>query len=187
LLVLLSPVVLVVLLTLVIDMALSPADRGGVFYREVRISRGRRFDLLKFRTLRTKVLARAAGHAGPHERDATNLTWVGRRVLKPWYLDEIPQLLNVLRGEISLVGPRPWPTEMVERQVAEGRDYRLRVTAGLTGPAQVTKGLSRSYAELDEEYVARCISLGGWALARYDLAILVQTLKVIARGEGLSY
>ncbi len=151
---LLSPVVLVVLLTFVIDMALAPADRGGVFYREVRISRGRRFDLLKFRTLRTKVLARAAGHAGPHELDATNLTWIGRRVLKPWYLDEVPQFLNVLRGEIS---------------------------------PQVTKGLGKSYAELDEEYVARCVSLGGWALARYDLGILAQTLKVMARGEGLSY
>jgi lipopolysaccharide/colanic/teichoic acid biosynthesis glycosyltransferase len=187
LLLLLSPVVLVVLLAFVIDIALSPADRGGILYREVRVSQGRMFHLLKFRTLRTKALARAAGHAGPHEADSANLTWVGRRVLKPWYLDEIPQFLNVLRGEISLVGPRPWPVEMVERQVAEGRDYRLRVTAGLTGPAQVTKGLGRSHAELDEEYVALCVSLGGWALVRHDLGILVQTLKVIARSEGLSY
>src|SRR5262249_14336022 len=103
--------------------------------------RGRRFELIKFRTLRADVLDHANGHARPHESDASNLTWAGRRVLKPWYLDEIPQLFNVLRGDISLVGPRPWPPEMVERQVAEGRDYRLRVMAGLTGPAQVTKGL----------------------------------------------
>jgi lipopolysaccharide/colanic/teichoic acid biosynthesis glycosyltransferase len=187
LLLLVSPVVLAVLLAFAIDLALSPADRGPILYREVRISRGRRFNLLKFRTLRTKALTRVAGHAGPHELDSANLTWVGRRVLKPWYLDEIPQFLNVLRGEISLVGPRPWPPELVERQVADGRDYRLRITAGLTGPAQVTKGLGASYAELDEEYVARSASLGGGELVRFDLGILVQTLKVIARGEGLSY
>src|SRR5437870_1509216 len=84
--------------------------------------------------------AHAAGHARPHEADPENLTWVGRRVLKPWYVDEVPQLLNVLRGDISLVGPRPWPPELVEAQAAAGFAYRNEIAAGLTGPAQVTKG-----------------------------------------------
>ena len=108
-------------------------------------------------------------------------------MLKPWYLDELPQLLNVLRGDISLVGPRPWPPEMVERQVGEGLTYRNEVRAGLTGPAQVTKGSGLRFADLDLRYVEKVRRLRGFALVRYDLGILWSTLRVIARGEGLSY
>jgi lipopolysaccharide/colanic/teichoic acid biosynthesis glycosyltransferase len=185
LLVLLVPVALLVLAGMALDMLLVRADRGPFFYREPRVSRGRTFELLKLRTLRGDVPAQ--GHARLREADASNLTWAGRRILKPWYLDELPQLLNVLRGDISLVGPRPWPPELVARQVAEGKDYRLRIMAGLTGAAQVSKGGDQLYADLDERYVEACEALGGWALVRYDVTILRQTLRVLARGEGLAY
>jgi lipopolysaccharide/colanic/teichoic acid biosynthesis glycosyltransferase len=190
LLLLLSPVLLVVLVAMAVDMLVVGSDRGGFLYREPRVSRGRIFGLLKFRTLRAVALAemtRTGSHARLFEADPSNLTWAGRRILKPWYLDELPQLLNVLRGDISLVGPRPWPPEMVERQVEEGQSYRNRVIAGLTGPAQVTKGSGRPFADLDLEYVERSGSLGPWALLRYDLGILRQTIRVMARGEGLDY
>jgi lipopolysaccharide/colanic/teichoic acid biosynthesis glycosyltransferase len=190
LLVLFTPVLFVVLVAIALDQLFVRRDRDGVLYREQRISRGRAFDLLKFRTLRREALAdmRQSGkHARLYEADPANLTWAGRRVLKPWYLDELPQLLNVLRGDISLVGPRPWPAEMVERQVAAGRDYRKHVMAGLTGPAQVTKGEGVPYENLDLEYVERCRTDGGWALVRYDFKIMMRTIGVIARGEGLNY
>ena len=190
LLILSSPVVAGVVAAMAVDMLAAPKDRGPFLYRERRVSRGRTFDLLKFRSLRRDVLAdmqRAGGHARLYEADATNLTWTGRRILKPWYVDELPQLFNVLRGDISLVGPRPWPPEMVERQVEAGRDYRNVITAGLSGPAQVTKGAGRLYEDLDVEYVERSRTLGGWALARYDAGILAQTVRVIARGEGLNF
>jgi lipopolysaccharide/colanic/teichoic acid biosynthesis glycosyltransferase len=186
----LSPLIVGLLVAMTIDMIVSRRDRGGLFYREPRISRGRLFGLLKFRTLRRDALERmhaAGGHARLYEREPDNLTWTGRRLLKPWYLDEVPQLLNVLRGDISLVGPRPWPAEMVERQVAEGLDYRNRILAGLTGPAQVTKGDGILYEGLDSGYVERCSALSGWRLVLYDLQILRKTLAVIARGEGLNY
>jgi lipopolysaccharide/colanic/teichoic acid biosynthesis glycosyltransferase len=190
LLVLLSPVIAVVLAAMAVEMVFSREARSDFLYREPRISRGRTFDLLKFRTLRRDALAemrRAGSHARLYENDAAHLTWTGRRVLKPWYLDEVPQLLNVLRGDISLVGPRPWPREMVERQVEAGQDYRNHVLAGLTGTAQVTKGSGRSFENLDLEYVEQSRTLGGWALVRYDLQILLQTVRVMARGEGLNY
>ena len=187
LLVVFLPVLLVVLVAFALDVLLSPRDRGSLLYREARISRGRTFGLLKFRTLRSDVLERSAGHARLLEADAANLTWIGRRLLKPWYVDEVPQLWNVLRGDISLVGPRPWPPELVERQRAEGLTYRDELTAGLTGTAQVTKGSGQRYADLDLVYAERCRRLGSWALVRYDVQILVRTIGVIARGEGLSY
>jgi lipopolysaccharide/colanic/teichoic acid biosynthesis glycosyltransferase len=179
------PLVFLVLAAFAVDALVSRRDRGSLLYTEPRISGGRAFGLLKFRTLRADVLKRAAGHARLQEGDTTNLTWVGRRILKPWYLDELPQLWNVLRGDISLVGPRPWPPELVERQRAEGLTYRDEVSAGLTGLAQLTKGSDRRYADLDLEYVDRCRRLESWALVRYDLEIIMRTLAVIRRGEGL--
>jgi lipopolysaccharide/colanic/teichoic acid biosynthesis glycosyltransferase len=187
LLILLLPVVALALLAFALDVLLVPPDRGALLYREPRISCGRTFQLLKFRTLKRDVLERAGGHARPHEAESENLTWVGSRFLKPWYADEIPQLVNVLRGDLSLVGPRPWPPEMVERQRQEGLHYRDEVTAGLTGLAQISKGSERQFADLDLAYVDRLRTLSSWALLRYDLEIVVRTLAVIARRQGLSY
>lgn len=190
LLVVLTPVLLVVVVAMAMDILFVAPDRGGFLYREARISRGRSFSLLKFRTLREDALAemrRTGSHARLFEADPSKLTWAGRRVLKPWYLDELPQLLNVLRGDISLVGPRPWPPEMVERQVGEGLTYRNEVPAGLTGPAQVTKGSGLRFADLDLRYVEQQRKLRGFALVHLDLRILWATVRVIARGEGLSY
>ena len=170
-----------------LDMLRCPRHRGRVFYRERRISGGRTFDLLKLRTLREDVLVEADGHVRPFEADARNLTWAGRHVLKPLYLDELPQLVNVLRGEMSLVGPRPWPPELVERQLARGVDYRLRVIAGWTGPAQVSKGLDLQYENLDRGYVELLETRPARDVVRYDLRILRRTLATMLRHEGLTY
>ena len=192
LLLLLAPVFAVVYAAMALDMLFARRARGPWLYRERRISRGREFGLLKFRVLRRDVLQRQSGseaHARLLEADPGNLTWSGRRILKPWYLDELPQLFNVLRGDLSLVGPRPWPLSMVREQVAAGYDYRNRVMAGWTGPAQVQKGITEpaGYAELDLAYVEGCRTWGAARLVRYDLGILWQTVRVLARGEGLQY
>jgi lipopolysaccharide/colanic/teichoic acid biosynthesis glycosyltransferase len=86
LIVVLAPVFAIVLAAMGIDMLVSRRDRGRWLYRERRVSRGREFDLLKFRTLRRDVLERTRSeeaHARLHEGDEQNLTWAGRRVLKP--------------------------------------------------------------------------------------------------------
>ena len=192
LLVVLAPVFAIVLAAMGIDMLVSRRDRGRWLYHERRVSRGREFDLLKFRTLRRDVLERVRSeesHARLHEGDQQNLTWVGRRVLKPWYLDELPQIWNVLRGEMSLVGPRPWPPSLVANQVATGITYRNEFVAGWTGPAQVEKGVvaSAGYTQLDVAYMNACWRSGAWGIVRRDLAILRRTVLVIARGEGLRF
>jgi lipopolysaccharide/colanic/teichoic acid biosynthesis glycosyltransferase len=192
LLLLLAPVVLVVVAAMGLGMLVRARDRGPWLYREPRISRGKVFGLLKFRTLRADVLDQVASgesHVRLQEADEENLTWAGRRVLKPWYLDELPQLWNVLRGDMSLVGPRPWPPSMVATQVARGFAYRNEFVAGWTGPAQVEKGLveTSGYAELDVAYVDACRISSGWQIVRSDLELLRRTVAVIARGEGLNY
>jgi lipopolysaccharide/colanic/teichoic acid biosynthesis glycosyltransferase len=185
-----SPVALVAYAAMAIDMLFVPCDRGPFLYRERRISRGREFDLLKLRMLRVDVLTGlgADDYVRLPEADQANLTRAGR-LLKRWYLDELPQLVNILRGDISLVGPRPWPVAMVRQQVAEGYDYRNLVQAGWTGPAQVTKGTPdpATYAVLDIAYVESCRTWTAPRLVRYDLGILLRTAQVILRGQGLRY
>ena len=167
LLVLLSPLFAFVFVVMALDALVRARDRGPWLYRERRISRGREFDLLKFRTLRREVVAGidpATSHARLHEADESNLTWAGRRLLKPRYLDELPQIWNVFRGDMSLVGPRPWPPSMVDEQVAKGFAYRNEFVAGWTGPAQVEKGVveSSGYAVLDVAYVEACRTRSAW-------------------------
>ncbi len=192
LLVLLSPLLVLALALLAGDMLLVPRDRGRWFYRERRISRGREFDVLKFRVLREEALAEIANrqdaYARLYEADHDNLTAAGR-IVKRIYADELPQLFNILRGDISLVGPRPWPVPMVEKQVAAGLDYRLHTMAGWTGPAQVrkdSKAKSRA-TELDLEYVELCRTLTGPQLVAHDLRVLGQSLRTVLRGRGLRY
>ena len=192
LLVLLLPLYAIVLAAMALDMLLCRKDRGPWLYREGRVSRGREIDLLKFRTLRRDVLEAQAGeeaHARLHEADATNLTWAGRRLLKPWYLDELPQVWNVLRGDMSLVGPRPWPPSMVAKQVEDGFTYRIDFIAGWTGPAQVQKGVTESagYTQLDSDYVSSCRTRSAFEIVRMDLSLLWRTVVVIAKGEGLRF
>jgi lipopolysaccharide/colanic/teichoic acid biosynthesis glycosyltransferase len=191
LLVVLSPVFAFLFLAIGLDLLLRREDRGAWLYRERRISRGREFDLVKFRTLRRDALAEMRGesHARLLEADESNLTWAGRRLLKPWYLDELPQLWNVIRGDMSLVGPRPWPPSMVAAQVAQGLTYRNEFVAGWTGPAQVQKGVTQTsgYAELDVAYVNACRRGPATRVVGEDLRILWRTALVMARGEGLEF
>jgi lipopolysaccharide/colanic/teichoic acid biosynthesis glycosyltransferase len=173
------------------DQLRHPGSRGSWLYRERRISRGREFELLKFRVLREDVVEevrRKGLHARQREADAANLTPSGV-FLKRRYLDELPQLLNVLRGDLSLVGPRPWPRSMVDDQLESGLDYRLHVMAGWTGPVQARKGdpTATSYTSIDLDYVEACRTLTQWQLLRLDLSILRTTVRTMLRGEGLAY
>jgi polysaccharide biosynthesis protein PslA len=191
LLVALSPVFAFLFVAMAVDMLRCSRDRGPWLYREQRISRGRVFELLKFRTLRRSALAAmdSESHARMLEADEGNLTWAGRRLLKPWYLDELPQLWNVVRGDMSLVGPRPWPLRMVANQVAQGLTYRDEFVAGWTGPVQVAKGITDTadYQQLDLAYVRACREDRAATIVRRDVGLLWRTMRVLARGEGLRF
>ena len=148
-----------------------------VFFRQPRPGRhGRVFELIKFRTM---TLARdAQGHLLP---DAQRLTWFGRW-LRSTSLDELPELLNVLRGEMSLVGPRPLLVQYLDRYSPE-QARRHEVLPGLTGWVQVKGRNALTWEEkfrLDVWYVDH-VSL--WL----DLRILGMTLLTVVRREGISH
>ncbi|HTA25542.1 MAG TPA: sugar transferase [Terriglobales bacterium] len=160
---------------------------GPALYRAPRLGlKGRRFLCFKFRTMVANADALKQKLRAHNQRkgaffkivDDPRVTQVGR-VLRRYSLDELPQLWNVLRGDMSMVGPRPHPVDDFERYDLEDLQ-RLDVLPGITGLWQITARSDPSFARnmaLDREYIGR------WTLG-LDFRILFKTLAVVWRGEG---
>jgi lipopolysaccharide/colanic/teichoic acid biosynthesis glycosyltransferase len=171
-LVLAAPVLLLAALAIQLD------SRGPVFYRQLRAGRdGGEFELLKLRTMHAG--SDPVGVGTPVLADDPRVTRVGR-TLRRLSLDELPNLFNVIRGEMAVVGPRPTLTAQVELYTPHQR-RRLAVKPGLTGWAQVNGRAGIPWEErieLDVWYVEHR-SLG------LDLRILGRTLRLLVTGRGL--
>jgi lipopolysaccharide/colanic/teichoic acid biosynthesis glycosyltransferase len=176
-----SLVLLVILAVpmLLIALAIRIQSRGAALFRQRRAGwKGRPFTMLKFRTMRTDVDPFAPS---PHGGGDPRLTRLGRR-LRETSLDELPQLFNVLAGQMSLVGPRP----LYERQAEQWTDHqrrRLEVRPGITGYAQAygRGGLTHEEKmELDVHYVDNR-SLG------MDFRIILRTIANIFTRKGDVY
>lgn len=174
-------------LLVAIALAIKLDSRGPVLFRQVRVGQGgREFDVLKFRTMVVNADALLADLAARNEtdglmfkmRDDPRVTRVGR-LLRKWSLDELPQLANVLLGQMSLVGPRPpLPTEVARYDGDVAR--RLLVKPGMTGLWQVSGRSDLSWEDgirLDLYYVEN------WSLAA-DLTILWKTFGAVLRSRG---
>lgn len=178
---------LVAPLCLVIALLIKLDSRGPVLFRQVRVGRhGREFNVLKFRTMQVgahkmrDLLADRNEHDGLlfKIRDDPRVTGVGRW-LRKWSLDELPQLVNVLAGQMSLVGPRPPLPEEVERYDGDVA-RRLLVKPGITGLWQVSGRSDLSWEDgirLDLFYVEN------WSLAA-DLVILWKTIGAVVLRRG---
>jgi exopolysaccharide biosynthesis polyprenyl glycosylphosphotransferase len=180
-LIVLAPILALIALAVKLD------SRGPVFYGQLRLGKdGRQFKMLKFRSMnvdadkRLSELKQQNEATGPlfKMRRDPRVTRVGR-FIRRWSLDELPQLINVFRGEMSLVGPRPpMPSE-----VAEYEDWqlgRLRAVPGVTGLWQVS-GRSEvpfhDMVRLDLHYIRN------WSLA-LDVEILLRTIPAVLTSRG---
>jgi lipopolysaccharide/colanic/teichoic acid biosynthesis glycosyltransferase len=152
-----------------------------VFFTQRRSGRGGRyFTLYKFRSMRTDstVLVREDGAIVKRRADE-RITRVGR-FIRRFSLDEAPQLFNVLKGDMSLVGPRPLVLEEQEALDEQWQARRADLRPGLTGPWQVSGRSHIPFQDMikfDYQYVA------GWSLAR-DVEILLATLPAVLSGRG---
>jgi len=185
-LILLTPVILFIALLIRLE------GRGPIFFRQERRGyRGRLFRVIKFRTMcadaeqRLDTLEESNESAGGvlfKLRDDPRVTRFGR-FLRQYSLDELPQLINILCGEMSLVGPRPLQLRDSDKLLAlDPKTYarRLEVRPGLTGPWQVGGRSELNYermVELDVQYVEN------WSNA-LDLRIIGKTFFVVLRGRG---
>ena len=159
-------------------LAIRLETRGPVFYRQLRVGRdGESFQLWKLRTMVPGAETMGAG-IYVIEGDP-RITRVGR-LLRRFSLDELPNLVNVLRGEMAIVGPRPTVQEQVDRYTDRQR-RRLEVKPGITGWAQINGRTSLPWPErieLDVWYVEH-------RSLRLDLRILMRTARLLATGHGL--
>lgn len=164
----------VAVISMACAVAVKATSPGPVFFRQSRVGfGGREFSLLKFRTMTVE----AADSVFP---DAADITPAGRW-LRRLSLDELPQLINVLRGEMSIVGPRPALRYQVERYSGRQRS-RLLARPGITGLAQI-RGRNRltwsQRIDHDLDYISRQSPI-------LDLKIILQTLAVVAGGGGVT-
>jgi exopolysaccharide biosynthesis polyprenyl glycosylphosphotransferase len=172
---------------LVIAGAVWATSRGGVFYRSIRPGiGGAPFECIKFRTMRSDADQNQADLESLNEasgalfkiRDDPRLTPVGR-FLRRFSLDELPQLGNVLRGEMSLVGPRPLPLRDFER-LEDWHKKRYLVMPGITGLWQVS---GRSELDFDELVRLDFLYLERWSVF-LDLTILLKTVRAVLSRRG---
>jgi len=159
-------------------LAIRLESRGPVFYRQLRVGRnGEPFELWK---LRTMVPGAESMGDGIYVIEGDPRITRSGLLLRRFSLDELPNLVNVLRGEMSIVGPRPTVQEQVDRYTDRQR-RRLEVRPGITGWAQINGRTSLPWPErieLDVWYVEH-------RSLRLDLRILVRTARMLATGHGL--
>ena len=176
-----------------IALAIRLDSPGPVLFRQLRVGRStpertELFEMIKFRSMRTDAEARTgAVWAG---RQDPRITRVGR-FLRKTRLDELPQLWNVLRGEMSLVGPRPERPGIfarLDRAIPFYAERMWGVTPGITGLAQVYQGYDETLDDVrrklvyDHAYAASLARPSAWL--RMDLLVVFRTVSVMALGRG---
>ncbi len=167
---------------LVLPILIKMDSRGPVFYRQERVGeKGEVFNLLKFRSMMEN--AEADGPVWANQND-DRITRIGRWIRR-WRLDEIPQVLNVLKGDMSFVGPRPersYFVEMLRREIPF-YDLRLSIKPGITGWAQIKYPYGASKEDALEKMKYDLYYIKNLSLF-IDFVIIFETIKVMLSGKG---
>ncbi|MCA9965332.1 MAG: sugar transferase [Anaerolineales bacterium] len=167
----------------ILALAIKLDSPGPVIFRQQRVGQGGRpFTVYKFRSMHVNAETMAeqpqSPEPPPKRLDDPRLTRVGRW-LRRWSLDELPQFWNVLKGEMSLVGPRPEELRLAQFY-NDWHRRRLAVKPGITGPMQVS---GRGNLSLDQRVQLELAYIDHYSLGR-DLLILLQTIPAVIKGEG---
>jgi len=189
-LIILLPFFVLILLAVLLEHILRLCPLASLFYIEKRISQGEEFNFIKFNifksgTIEKMRLEHRFIHTKDLEKDNKSLIFIGK-ILQSVYLDELPQLINILKGDLSFVGPRPVNLEVYNNLFARGVKAKTIIKAGLTGPYQSQKGKPGiNQNELDMAYIRFCRENSWWKIVLLDIKIIFKTFLVILRAEGI--
>ncbi len=189
LLILFSPAIIILLIFNFIEGVLIPENRGPLFFYYNAVSQGRIIKKWKIRLIKTSYIdkelqAKGDWYAYKNEWMPEARTNLGAFV-KKFYLDEIPQFYMVLKGDMSIVGPRPLAIHHYERDLAQGNVTRKLIRGGLLGYGHVRKGTPEFGKPIYEyEYVYRCLHYSSWKLFLTDLYVIWKGIVVMLKGGG---
>jgi lipopolysaccharide/colanic/teichoic acid biosynthesis glycosyltransferase len=185
-----SPLVLFLLIFNFFEGILIPENKGPLFFYYNAVSQGKVFKKYKVRIIKLKYIdkqlqEKGDWHAFKNEWMPEARTHLGKFV-KKFYLDEIPQFYNVLKGDMSIVGPRPLAIHHYKRDMEQGNIPRSLIRGGLLGYGHVRKGTPEFGNPIYEyEYVHRYIHYSPLRLLLFDLKIIWMGIKVMLKAKGL--
>ena len=186
---LLWPIFVIILIAYVIEGFIHHEHKGSIFFSYIASSRGKKFKKYKFRLVKETLIdknLRSQGdwRAHPSERQPQNLTCIGK-ILKKYYLDELPQVFNIIKGDISFVGPRALAWHHYQRDIKQGNIVRKLLKAGIFSESHTRKG-TRLFGkpQLEYEYIEKYMKLSCWQLLWTDFKIISRGIKMILEGKG---
>jgi lipopolysaccharide/colanic/teichoic acid biosynthesis glycosyltransferase len=189
LLVITLPILFFLKIAFLIEGLIIPENNGPMFFYYNAVSAGKIFPKYKIRLIKIKYIDPEGAKRGDWiaysgEWSPDSRTFVGSFV-KKFYLDELPQFYSVLKGDISIVGPRPLSVLHYERDLKQGNKVRRLLKGGLLGLGHINKGTSEMGNPIYEyEYVDQYLKRSSLGLLRLDLWIIWQGIKVIFKGGG---
>lgn len=184
-----SPIFIAILIAYFLDGIIHPEHKGSIFAPYIASTCGRKFNKYKFRLAKESLVDHEARKRGdyrayPSQFKPANLTRVGK-FLKKYYLDELPQIFNIFKGDISFVGPRPFAWEHYQRDLSQGNVARKLQKAGLFSYSHTRKGTPDfGKPELDYDYMEQYMKLSALSLLWTDIKIMAKGIKMILEGKG---
>lgn len=184
-----SPIFIAIFTAYFLDGIIHPEHRGSIFAPYIASTAGRKFNKYKFRLAKESLVDQEARKKGdyrayPSQFEPANLTCVGK-FLKKYYLDELPQIFNILKGDISFVGPRALAWEHYQRDLSQGNVARKLQKAGLFSYSHTRKGTPDfGRPELDYKYIEEYMKLSAPSLLWADIKIMARGIKMILEGKG---
>lgn len=205
--VLLSPIIFIIIISLKIEGLINRENRGPIFYKETRISRGKPFQIYKFRTVKARYLKvlkesrRSITEFTSQKNKSAYLTPTGT-FLATIYFDELPQLFNVLIGNLSLVGPRPHIPDHYKNDIESGIVSAKYIKAGIMGLVQGSKGnpkmrrvlarmatkhstINKTMILIDRLYFQKYLRASAIEMLLYDIGIILRCIRVVLEAKGI--
>jgi len=183
------PIIIFLKLAFILEGLLIPENKGSMFFSYNAVSQGKIFPKYKIRLIKTKYIEPEGAKRGDWiaysaEWNEDSRTYVGA-IVKKFYLDEIPQFWNVLRGDMSIIGPRPLAVIHYERDIKQGNVIRKHLKGGLLGLGHIMKGKPEFGDPIYEyEYIDQYIKRSELGLLWLDLTIIWRGTLLILKGGG---